>query len=54
MQRLRGLALRRAEYEQGKRYYTWDNPEVDYNGIDLETEPLVRDHPIVAGRALRC
>ena len=52
VQRLRGKAIRRADYVEGQRYHTWSSPEVDYHGIDLERESLVRDRPLVAGRML--
>ena len=52
LQRLRGKVLRRSEYEPGRIYDPWVCPEVDYHGIDLETEFLVRDHPVAAGRML--
>ena len=52
VQRLRGKPIRRADYVEGQRYHTWSSPEVDYHGIDLEREPLVRDRPLVSGRML--
>jgi ABC-type lipoprotein release transport system permease subunit len=50
--RLRGKTVRRADYVEGEEYDPWTSPEIDFTGIDLETEPLVRDHPLVAGRDL--
>ena len=53
VQRLRGRAIRRGDYVEDGTYNPWVSPEVDYHGIDLETEFLVRDHPVSAGRMLR-
>jgi len=52
VERLRGKAVRRADFVEGTKYDPWSSPEIDFTGIDLDSEPLVRDHPIVAGRGL--
>ncbi len=52
VQRLRGRPLRRDDYDAGRSYDPWRSPSIDYHGIDLDTEFLVRDRPIVAGRML--
>ncbi|MFH1745988.1 MAG: FtsX-like permease family protein [Planctomycetota bacterium] len=55
VQRLRGMAIRRGDLEEGRQYSPWDapeQPEVDYHGIDITREFQVRDRPVIAGRML--
>jgi len=52
VQRLRGEAIRRDALVPQQRYDPWSSPEIDYHGIDLASEFLVRDRPVLAGRML--
>lgn len=54
VQRLRGQPVKALPPggSRGKLHWTDENPEIDFHGIDIDREPLVRDYVIARGRML--